>query len=120
MRTIVKISIIFVILLQPVFAAETQYTKGIEGYVYDGVDGSQMTFWTNPNGGTSAEHTHEYDEYFVVVQGQYTVIMEGKRAPVGVGEEFFIPKGTMHGGESLPNTRTIHAFGGTRAHRAIQ
>ena len=98
-------------------AAGAQYTKGIEGYVYDGIDGSQMAFWTNPNGGVSAEHTHEYDEYFVVVQGQYTVVMKGERIPVKVGEEFFIPKGVPHGGESLPGTRTIHAFGGRRAQR---
>jgi mannose-6-phosphate isomerase-like protein (cupin superfamily) len=98
-------------------ASDTQYTSSIEGYVYDGADGSQMAFWTNPGGGSSAEHTHTYDEYFVVVQGRYTVVMEGKRIPVNVGEEFFIPGGTRHGGESLPGTRTIHAFGGKRARR---
>jgi len=32
-------------------ATESQYTPGIEGYVYDGADGSQMAFWTNPLGG---------------------------------------------------------------------
>ena len=98
-------------------ATEAQYTKGIEGYVFDGADGSQMAFWTNPLGGVSAEHTHNYDEYLVVVQGQYTVIIKGQRVPVGVGEEFFIPRGTPHSGESLPCTRTIHAFGGKRAIR---
>ena len=97
--------------------AETQYTKGIEGNVFDGADGSQMAFWTNPDGGVSAEHTHPYDEYFAVVEGCYTVIMGEKRIPVGIGGEFFIPKGTPHSGESLPGTRTIHAFGGKRARR---
>ena len=98
-------------------ASQNQYTPGIEGYVFDGVDGSQMAFWTNQEGGKSAEHVHEYDEYFVVVQGQYTLIMEGKRIPVRVGEEYFIPKGVSHGGESVAGTRTIHAFGGKRARR---
>jgi mannose-6-phosphate isomerase-like protein (cupin superfamily) len=98
-------------------ATETQYTKGIEGYVFDGADGSQMAFWTNPDGGFSAEHTHPYDEYFVVVEGRYIVIMGKKRVPVGVGKEFLIPKGTPHSGESQPGTRTIHAFGGKRAKR---
>ncbi len=99
-------------------AAETQYTKGIEGYVYDGAGGSQMAFWTSMNGGISVEHTHPYDEYFVVVEGQYTVIIGEKRIPIFPGGEFFIPKGISHGGESLPGTRTIHAFGGQRARRA--
>jgi mannose-6-phosphate isomerase-like protein (cupin superfamily) len=98
-------------------ASQNQYTPGIEGYVFDGVDGSQMAFWTNRGGGKSAEHVHEYDEYFVVVEGQYTLIIEGKRIPVRVGEEYFIPKGVPHGGESVAGTRTIHAFGGKRARR---
>jgi mannose-6-phosphate isomerase-like protein (cupin superfamily) len=98
-------------------ASQSQYTPGIEGYVFDGIDGSQIAIWTNRNGGISAEHTHEYDEYFVVVQGQYDVIIGDKRIPVRVGEEYFIPKGTLHGGVSLPGTRTINAFGGKRAIR---
>jgi mannose-6-phosphate isomerase-like protein (cupin superfamily) len=53
----------------------------------------------------------------VVVEGRYTVILEEKQIPIGIGGEFFIPKGTPHGGESLPGTRTIHAFGGKRAKR---
>jgi mannose-6-phosphate isomerase-like protein (cupin superfamily) len=101
-------------------AAETQYTKGIEGYVFDGADGSQMAFWTTLHGGVSAEHTHPYDEYFVVVEGRYTVITGEGRVPVGVGEECLIPRGTPHSGESLPGTRTIHAFGGRRAKRVGQ
>ena len=84
-----------------------QYTKGIEGYVFDGVDGSQMAFWTNPAGGNSAEHTHGYDEYMVVVQGQYTVIIGDIEFPLTAGKEFWIKKGTPHSGKSLPGTRTI-------------
>ena len=101
-------------------AVERQYTIGIEGYVFDGVDGSQMAFWTHPNGGKATEHVHDYDEYFVVVQGQYTLIIDGKRVPLNVGDEYFIPKGTVHGGESIPGTRTIHAFGGKRARRIVE
>ena len=98
-------------------AQETQYTKGIVGYVFNGADDSQMAFWTNSKGGKSAEHTHDYDEYLVVVQGQYTVMMNGERLEIRVGSECFIPKGTPHAGESLPGTRTIHAFDGKRAKR---
>jgi mannose-6-phosphate isomerase-like protein (cupin superfamily) len=98
-------------------ASQTQYTPGIEGYVFDGVDGSQIAIWTNHNGGKSAEHVHEYDEYFIVVQGQYILILEGKRIPLEIGEEYFIPKGIPHSSESIAGTRTIHGFGGKRARR---
>jgi mannose-6-phosphate isomerase-like protein (cupin superfamily) len=99
-------------------AADNQYTRGIEGYVFDGADGSQMAFWTNPVGGASAAHTHPYDEYFIVVEGQYVLMMGDKRIVLNSGNECFIPKGTPHSGESAPGTRTIHAFGGKRAERA--
>jgi mannose-6-phosphate isomerase class I len=53
----------------------------------------------------------------VVVQGCYTLIIEGERIPVGAGEEYFIARGVLHSGEVLAGTRTIHAFGGHRAER---
>jgi len=65
----------------------------------------------------STPHVHDYDEYFVVLQGCYTLIIDGKRVPVRAGEEYFTPKGTWHGGEPVAGTRTIHAFGGRRTER---
>jgi quercetin dioxygenase-like cupin family protein len=95
----------------------SQFTKGITGWVFDGADGSQMCYWTNPVGGHSAEHTHDYDEYMVVVRGQYTVIIGDKKFVLGPGDEFLIKKGLAHSGDSSPHTRTIHCFGGKRADR---
>ncbi len=98
-------------------AGESQST-GIEGYVFDGIDGSQMAFWTCLQKGQSDEHVHDYDEYFVVLQGEYTLIINGKRISVSAGEEYCIPNGLKHAGEFAAGTRTIHAFGGKRAKRS--
>jgi mannose-6-phosphate isomerase-like protein (cupin superfamily) len=98
-------------------SSKSQYSKAIQGYVYDGADGSQMAFWTHEIDGTSQEHAHNYDEYFVVVQGKYTLIIGGKKILLGVGQEYFIPKGVAHAGEYSAGTRTIHAFGGKRVRR---
>jgi len=95
----------------------SQATAGVEGFVFDGLDGSQMAFWTCRNTAASTEHVHDFDEYMVVVQGCYTLIMDGKNIPVKAGEEYFIPRSVVHGGEVLAGTRTIHAFGGHRADR---
>jgi len=92
---------------------------GVEGYVYDGADGGQMIIFTCESDGVSTEHVHDFDEYMVVVQGKYTVILGGEKIPLGVGQEYFIPKGQGHAGEYLAGTRTIHAFGGSRTKRAI-
>jgi mannose-6-phosphate isomerase-like protein (cupin superfamily) len=98
-------------------AKTSQATPGVEGYVFDGADGSQMAFWTCGETAASAEHAHDYDEYMVVVQGCYTLIIERVRIPLKVGQEYCIPRGVPHSGEVLAGTRTIHAFGGHRTDR---
>lgn len=76
-----------------------------------------MAFWTCSETASSAEHVHDYDEYMLVVEGLYTLIINGERIPVNAREEYFIPSGTPHSGEVVAGTRTIHAFGGHRADR---
>lgn len=94
-----------------------QATAGVEGYVFDGVDGSQMAFWTCAEDAASQEHTHDFDEYMVVVKGSYTLIIRGERIVMGAGYEYVIPRGVAHSGEVVAGTRTIHAFAGHRADR---
>lgn len=110
-------------------ATSSQATPGVEGYVFDGAEGSQMAFWTCAEDAMSAAHVHEYDEYMVVVQGRYTLIFyeadpsatgapaAADRLEVTTGQECFIPKGRWHSGEVTAGTRTIHCFGGRRANR---
>jgi len=98
-------------------AKTNQATSGVEGYVFDGADGSQMAFWTCRETAASAAHAHDFDEYMTVVQGCYTLIIDGQRIRLTAGHEYFIPRGVLHSGEVLAGTRTIHAFGGHRADR---
>jgi quercetin dioxygenase-like cupin family protein len=98
-------------------ASSNQATPGVEGYVFDGEDGSQVAFWTCRETAASAAHVHDYDEYMLVVEGCYTLMIGSERIPVKAGEECFIPRGVEHSGDVLAGTRTIHAFGGHRADR---
>jgi mannose-6-phosphate isomerase-like protein (cupin superfamily) len=95
-----------------------EQSVGVEGYVFDGADGSQMAFWECRQDGVSREHTHDFDEYFMVVEGRYTIDAGGTKTPLLPGQEYHIPKGVPHSGEFIAGTRTIHAFGGKRATRA--
>ncbi len=65
-------------------AKGNQATPGVEGYVFDGLEGSQMVFWTCAETAASATHTHEFDEYLVVIQGCYALVIDGKQSPVRV------------------------------------
>ncbi|MHB1420861.1 MAG: cupin domain-containing protein [Bacillota bacterium] len=98
-------------------SSKEQNTKDIEGYFYDGADGSQMAFWTCYADRISNKHSHEFDEYMVCVCGQYTVIMHDKEYVLNSGDEILIPKGTEQWGKCIAGTRTIHAFGGKRINR---
>ncbi len=52
----------------------------------------------------SAPHAHDYDEYMIVVQGSYTLIINGEPLPLEAGEEYLIPRGVLHSGEVLAGT----------------
>jgi mannose-6-phosphate isomerase-like protein (cupin superfamily) len=93
-------------------ATSSQATPGVEGYVFDGADGSQMAFWSCRETAASVPHVHDYDEYMPVVQGCYNLVVEGQRIPVRAGEECSIPKGPQHGGGPTANrgdAQTNHA-----------
>jgi ethanolamine utilization protein EutQ (cupin superfamily) len=101
-------------------APGSQHTPGVEGYVFDGEDGSQMAFWTVDRDAVTAEHVHEFDEWFVVIEGCCRLSLDGSEVSVVAGQECFIPKGTRIAGKVTAGTRTVHAFGGRRAARAVK
>src|ERR1019366_3748454 len=85
-------------------ATSSQHTPGVEGYVFDGADGSQMAFWTVEQDAATAEHIHEFDEWFVVVEGSYTLTLDGQEAGIEADQEYFIPKGTKIAGRVAAGT----------------
>lgn len=99
-------------------ASSSQYTEDIEGYVFDGADGSQVAFWTARADRTSQEHTHDFDEYILVVEGRCTVIAAGVTRELAAGDELLVPRGTRQSMRVSAGTRTMHVFGGRRAERA--
>lgn len=91
-----------------------QNTVDINGYYFEGKDGSQMAFWTCYSDRESKENMHEFDEYIVCVAGQYTEIFNDIEHVLNPGDELLVPKQTPHHGRCIAGTRTIHAFGGKR------
>jgi quercetin dioxygenase-like cupin family protein len=91
-----------------------QNTRDIEGYYFEGKDGSQIAFWECHTDRISEKHTHPFGEYVVCVSGEYTAFLDGERTVLEPGDELFIPEGTEQWGMCRAGTRTIHAFGGRR------
>lgn len=88
--------------------------SGLEGFVFEGRDGSQMVLWQCEKGGRSETHTHDYDEYAVVLAGTFTGMIGDRQVTMKPGDECHIPAGTPHSGEYTPGYRAIDAFGGRR------
>ena len=91
-----------------------QNTPDIDGYYYEGADGSQICFWTYFSDRESKENIHEFDEYVICVCGEYVEIFNEEEHILHSGDELLIPKRTPHHGRVTKGTRTIHAFGGKR------
>jgi quercetin dioxygenase-like cupin family protein len=49
-----------------------------------------MAFWRVERDAVTAEHVHEFDEWFLVVEGAYVLTLDGAEIRVGAGQEYFI------------------------------
>src|SRR5260370_28861485 len=90
-------------------ATSSQHTPGVEDYVFDGADGSQMAFWTVEHDAVTAEHVHPFDEWFLVIEGSYVLTLDGEEVHIGTGQEYFIPKGRKIAGRVTAGTPNVHA-----------
>jgi mannose-6-phosphate isomerase-like protein (cupin superfamily) len=98
-------------------ATASQFTEDIEGFVFDGADGSQVAFFTAFADRASAPHTHDFDEYVLVVAGACSVRLPDRTVELGAGDELVVPRGTEQSMTVRAGTRTVHVFGGRRARR---
>lgn len=94
--------------------SNAQNTDDIEGYYYEGPGGDQMAFWTYYSDQKSQKHMHDFDEYTIILSGQYTACFEDREIVLNPGDELFVPAGTLQWGRCIAGTRSIHAFGGKR------
>ena len=92
--------------------------QGMSGFVFEGADGSQLVMWSAQAGGETAPHSHDYDEYCIVLEGTFTGMIGGKAVTLTAGDECVIPAGVVHGGTISANYRSIDGFGGRRVTRA--
>lgn len=105
-------------LMHPANAAEVGGpSPGLKGYVFDGKDGSQLVMWTSTEGGVSHPHSHDYDEYAIIIQGETTCLVDGKEITFRAGDECYIPAGVVHSGTFTKGYRAIDGFGGKRVKR---
>lgn len=99
-------------------AAESLKLPGVEAYVFDGADGTQLTLCHAKSEATSAEQWRDFDEYLAVLEGTCVLTINGLEIQLGAGREFVIPRGARISARYAAGTRTLHAFGGRAFQRA--
>lgn len=89
-------------------------SEGVKGWIYTGDDGKQAAYWVCEKDGVSGEHVHDFEEYFVVIDGEYILEIDGRSVVLNKGDEYHISQGIPHAGKFKAGTRTFHCFGGKR------
>ena len=82
----------------------------MKGYVFDGIDDVQIVFWECEKGGEAPEHTHDFWEWALVVEGTFDGFVAGKAIHLDPGDECSIAPGELHSGRYSANYRAIDAF----------
>jgi len=67
-----------------------------QGHEHGGT-GISMIFVDSPPGGGPALHKHDYDEVFIVQEGQATMRAGDRELVVGAGDIVVVPAGQPHG-----------------------
>lgn len=91
---------------------------GVEAYVFDGAEGTQLTLCHAKSDASTGEQWRDFDEYLAVLEGCYTLSINGMEVQLGRGQEFIVPRGARVSGRFTAGTRTLHAFGGQGLKRA--
>lgn len=87
---------------------------GMRGFLYTGANGAQVVFWESDDGTVSPEHSHDYDEYCLVVEGTCEETIAGTKHVLKPGQEILIPAGQPHSAVLSKGYRAIDVFGGPR------
>ncbi len=84
------------------------------GYLFKGQNDSQIVFWECDKEMDVKPHSHDYDEYCLVVEGECREFVEGVEHVLRKGDEIMIPAGKKHWAHMTPPYRAIDYFGGKR------
>jgi uncharacterized protein YndB with AHSA1/START domain len=91
---------------------------GVEAYVFDGADGTQLLLCHAKSDADTGEQWRDADEYLAVLEGRYVLSINGMEIQLDAGREFVIPRSARISGRFTAGTRTLHAFGGRGLKRA--
>lgn len=89
--------------------ASSSVSSDLQGFVLNG-EKSQVVFWEVKKGFSVEPHSHDHDEWGIIVSGYCILTVEGETKTYNAGEEFFIPGGKSHYCTMSDNYRSVDFF----------
>lgn len=88
--------------------AEIQF-EGVRAWILQGKKHQLVFFEMQPNAKVS-EHSHNYPQWGMVVQGKMNLTINGKTKLCQKGDDYLIPAGAKHYATFLAKTKVIDLF----------
>jgi quercetin dioxygenase-like cupin family protein len=73
-----------------------------------------LAYWDIDEGAVLPEHGHVHEQVAQVIEGEFSLTVEGQTARLGPGLVAVIPSGARHSGRALTRCRIIDAFSPVR------
>lgn len=83
--------------------------KGIRAWIMQG-DNTQLVFFEMDSSATVPEHSHDYVQWGMVIDGQMNLIIDGKSMICTKGSEYLIPARAKHFARFNEKTRVVDLF----------
>jgi quercetin dioxygenase-like cupin family protein len=88
--------------------ADIQF-EGIKAWILQG-DTHQLVFFQMEANAKVPEHSHDYPQWGMVIEGEMELTIEGKTRKCKKGDEYLIPARAKHKARFLKKTRVIDLF----------
>jgi quercetin dioxygenase-like cupin family protein len=83
--------------------------KGVRAWLLQG-ENQQLIFFEMESSAQVPEHSHEYSQWGIVIEGKMELIIEGKPRICEKGDEYVIPANAKHYARFLTRSRVIDFF----------
>ncbi len=82
---------------------------GVHGWIAQG-ENHQLVFFEIDPSAEVPEHSHEYAQWGVVLDGEMELTIDGETQVYGKGQDYIIPPHARHSAKSLSRVRVLDLF----------
>jgi quercetin dioxygenase-like cupin family protein len=91
---------------------DIEYTQVLPGFLAKFIHSDRMTFvfWQIEAGAELPEHSHEHEQVCNVLEGKFSLTIDGQTQVLQPGQVAVIPSMATHSGRALTSCRVMDVF----------